>query len=184
MWKRAAIGTLCLAVVAFGLWAFLPRDGAGSPAETVPAGTYPPIPADAFEMTVESVHDGDTLRATVSEPNTVVSSAASTRVRLIGLDTPEISPDECWGAEATARLTALVPPGSTIWVAPDREVLDRYGRHLLYVWTPDGRFVNADMIAHGDGTVMLFEPNTAYDDLFRALEADAAATGRGLWAAC
>lgn len=184
-WK-ATIGILFLAVLAIGLWAFVPREPAEPPAApaTSPGRTLPGIPADAFEMTVESVHDGDTLRATVSEPNAVVTDTASTRVRLIGLDTPEISPAECWGAEATARLTALTPPGSTIWVAPDREMLDRYGRHLLYVWTPDGRFVNAELVSQGDGTVMIFAPNTGHEQLLRTLEADASAAGRGLWGAC
>ena len=136
-------------------------------------------------MTVESVHDGDTLRARVPVPNAVVTDLESTRVRLIGLDTPEISPSlECWGTEATARLTALLPPGSTVWAAADIEVLDQYGRHLLYLWTPDGRFINAELVAEGDGTVMVFAPNTLHEQLFRALEAEASAAGRGLWGAC
>ena len=57
-----------------------------------PAQTLPGIPANAFEMTVESVHDGDTLRAHVSAPNAAVTNLESTRVRLLGVDTPEISP--------------------------------------------------------------------------------------------
>ena len=136
-------------------------------------------------MTVESVHDGDTIRAHVDAPNAVVTDLESTRVRLIGLDTPEISPAvECWGGEATASLTALLPPGSTVWAAADLEVLDQYGRHLLYLWTPDGRFVNAALVAQGDGAVMVFAPNTLHEQLFRSLEAEASAAGRGLWGAC
>ena len=94
----------------------------------------PGVPAGAFEMTVESVHDGDTLRARVAAPNAVVTDLESTRVRLIGLDTPEVSPvAECWGGEATDSLRALLPPGSTVWAAADLEVRDQYGRHLLYL---------------------------------------------------
>ena len=188
MIRRAAVGILCLAVVAIAIWWFVPRDAATVAPPTVAPPTslsVPGIPTDAFEMTVESVHDGDTIRARVAAPNAVVADTDSTRVRLIGLDTPEISPAvECWGAEATANLTALLPPGSTLWAAADREVLDQYGRHLLYLWTPDGRFVNAALVAQGDGTVMVFAPNTLYEQLFRSLEAEASAARLGLWGAC
>ncbi len=89
----------------------------------------------------------------------------STRVRLLGIDTPEISsPPDCWGAEATAKLTALVPAGSTIWVMPDAEVHDQYGRTLLYVWTPDGRFVNGELVAQGDARVEVYSPNRSHED--------------------
>ena len=63
-------------------------------------------------------------------------------------------------------------------------MLDQYGRHLLYLWTPDGRFVNAELVSQGDGSVMVFAPNTLHESLFRALEAEASAAGRGLWGAC
>lgn len=71
-----------------------------------------------------------------------------------------------------------------MWAAADLEVRDQYGRHLLYLWTPDGRFVNAELVARGDGAVMVFAPNTLHEPLLRALEAEAAAAGRGLWGAC
>jgi micrococcal nuclease len=184
--RRAGIGILCLAALAIAIWWFVPRqDAVTAPSAPATTTALPGIPADAFEMTVESVHDGDTLRARVATPNTVVTDLESTRVRLIGIDTPEISPAvECWGAEATNSLTALLPPGSSVWAAPDREVLDQYGRHLLYLWTPDGRFVNAELVAQGAGGVMVFAPNTLHEPLFRTLEAEASAGGRGLWGAC
>lgn len=188
MIRRAGIGILLLAVVAVAIWWFVPRDAATTAPPTAAPSTalpLPGVPADAFEMTVESVHDGDTIRARVAAPNAVVTDTESTRVRLIGLDTPEISPElECWGAEATTSLTTLLPPGSTLWAAADREVLDQYGRHLLYLWTPDGTFVNAALVDQGDGTVMVFAPNTLHEELFRSLEAEASTAGRGLWGAC
>ncbi len=188
MIRRVGIGILILVAVAVAVWWFVPPDAPTALSPTAPPSSVaamPGIPDDAFEMTIESVHDGDTLRARVSAPNAVVTDTASTRVRLIGLDTPEISPEvECWGGEATAGLTALLPPGSTVFAAADLEVRDQYGRHLLYLWTPDGRFVNAELIGQGAGVVMVFAPNTRHEDLFRTLEADAAAAGNGLWGAC
>ncbi len=121
------------------------------------------------------MHDGDTLRARVAAPNAVVTDTESTRVRLIGLDTPEISPDR----RVLGRRGDDEPrprccrPARRVWAAPDREVLDQYGRHLLYLWTPDGTFVNAELVAQGDGAVMVFAPNTLHEALFRSLEAEA-----------
>lgn len=155
------------------------------PVSPASAAEMPGIPDDAFEVTVESVHDGDTLRARIAVPNGVITDTASTRIRLIGVDTPEISPDlECWGDEATQSLTALVPPGSTVWASADLDVLDPYDRHLLYLWTQDGRFVNGELIARGDASVMIFAPNDRYEPLLRHLEAEASASGVGLWGAC
>lgn len=171
----ALIGMLCVAALGLGAFWLLPRQPA----------SISSIPADAFLMTVESVHDGDTLRARVSETNPIVRADEPTRVRLIGVDTPEISPElECGGSEATASLTALLPPGSSFWAAPDDEVLDRYGRHLLYAWTTDGTFVNAELVAQGNARVMIFAPNTRHETLLRDLEAEAAGAQRGLWGSC
>ena len=118
-------------------------------------------------------------------PNAVVADLESTRVRLIGLDTPEISPAlECWGGEATARLTALLPRARRCGRRADREVLDQYGRHLLYLWTHDGRFVNAELVAEGDGTVMVFAPNTLHDRFPRARGRGLGRGPRACWGAC
>jgi len=188
VFRRVVIGILVLAIAGAALWWFAGRDeGSGEVADAPPgaAPTMPAIPADAFEMTVESVHDGDTLRARVAAPNAVVADLESTRIRLLGIDTPEISsPPDCWGSEATAKLTALVPAGSTIWVMPDAEVHDQYGRTLLYVWTPDGRFVNGELVAQGDARVEVYSPNRAHEELLRSLETTAAASASGQWGAC
>ena len=188
MLRRVLIGILVLAIAGAALWWFAGRDDdSGEAGDATPgtAPTMPGIPADAFEMMVESVHDGDTLRARVAAPNAVVDDVESTRVRLLGIDTPEISPEpDCWGAEATAKLMALVPAGSTIWVLPDAEVHDQYGRTLLYVWTPDGRFVNGELVAQGDARVEVYSPNRTHEELLRSLETTAVASGSGQWGAC
>ncbi|KJL40686.1 MULTISPECIES: thermonuclease family protein [Microbacterium] len=187
MFRRVLIGILLLVIAGTAYWWFIGRDAGADLAQpaTGTSATMPAIPADAFEMTVESVHDGDTLRARVAAPNAVVSDLESTRVRLLGIDTPEISPRlDCWGAEATTKLTSLVPVGSTIWVAADVEVHDKYGRTLLYVWTPDGRFVNGELVAQGDARVEVYSPNRSQETLLRSLESAAVAAAAGQWGAC
>jgi micrococcal nuclease len=186
--RRVLLGFLLLIIAGAAGWWFVGRDAGGADdPPTVPGATatMPAIPAGAFEMTVESVHDGDTLRAHVTTPNAVVDDLGSTRVRLLGIDTPEISPElDCWGAEATAKLTSLLPAESTILVATDAEVHDQYGRTLLYVWTPDGRFVNGELVAQGDARVEVYSPNRSQEALLRSLESAAATGGAGQWGAC
>ncbi len=60
--------------------------------------TLPPLPA-GDDTTVTRVIDGDTIEV-----------ADGTRVRFIGIDTPETqSGAECFGAESTSRTQALLP---------------------------------------------------------------------------
>lgn len=188
MARRVLLGILVLGIAAALAWWFLRDDLAGlTPAPIAPstAAEAPGIPDDAFEMTVESVHDGDTLRAHVAVPNEVVTTTESTRVRLLGIDTPEISPAvECWGAEATAALTALAPAGSTIWAAADRDAFDQYGRTLLYLWTPDGVFINAALVSGGAARVEIYSPNDEFEALLRDLESQAQTADAGRWGAC
>lgn len=192
MIKRVLVGILLLVIAGAALWWVSGRQDAASPpspaAESpvgAPMGAMPAIPPDAFEMTVESVHDGDTLRAHVTTPNEVVADPGSTRIRLLGVDTPEISPEpECWGAQATATLTSLAPAGSTIWVTADSEPRDQYGRTLLYVWTSDGRFVNGELVARGDARVEVYSPNREHEATLRSLESAAVAAAAGRWGAC
>ncbi len=76
MFRRVLIGILVLAVAgAATLVVRRARRRLGEVGDATPgaAPTMPAIPSDAFEMTVESVHDGDTLRARVAAPNAVVA---------------------------------------------------------------------------------------------------------------
>lgn len=127
--------------------------------------------------TVVSVTDGDTLRLEVGE--------AEFRVRLIGVDTPEVFPDEqCYGPEAESALAALAPPGSTIGYAYDRDARDRFDRELMYLFTADGTSINLELVAQGFGEAVLFEPNDLYWNDLQAAERAAQNAGLGLWGQC
>jgi len=148
------------------------------PAPASAAG-IPPRPEDAVALTVTFVFDGDTIEA--ADPET----DEPTRVRLIGIDTPEGTPTpECWADEARAHLVELLPEGSTVWAAPDTELRDRYDRALLYLWTGDGRFVNYELVAAGDAEVLRIAPNIAHAELLAATRSQAEASRAGRWGAC
>ncbi|GAA1742558.1 thermonuclease family protein [Microcella frigidaquae] len=144
-------------------------------------------PGDGFEGptgvaldgtgTVAAITDGDTLRLEVE--------GQELRVRLIGVDTPEVYPDvECFGPEATDALTALAPPGSTLGYTYDRDERDQYDRELMYLFTQDGILINYELVAQGAGTAVLFEPNDRYWSDLQAAERAAQRDGLGLWGQC
>ncbi|MFT2816138.1 thermonuclease family protein [Leifsonia sp. A12D58] len=143
--------------------------------------SVPARPDSAAPMVVDYVHDGDTLFLVPADG----SSGDRLKVRLIGLDTPEIGDNaECFGAEATETLRALLPEGSQVFAAADLEPTDKYGRSLFYLWTADGSFVNYELLAQGAAGTLSISPNIAYQDVFRAAEEAAQAAFVGLWGAC
>ncbi len=102
------------------------------PVEEVFAGT----PLD-----VSRVIDGDTLLL-----------ASGHRVRLIGVDTPETKhpdrPVERLGKQAFRFTQDLVGEGP-VRLEFDRERRDPYRRLLAYVYLPDGRLLNEELIRAG-----------------------------------
>ena len=158
-----------------------PGDGT---AETAPAD-IPAPPSGAVPMTVEYVHDGDTLFLRADQPNALVATTDDVKVRLLGIDTPEVGDRaECFGDQATEQLRALLPEGSRTWVAADQDPTDRYGRSLFYLWTEDGRFVNYELVSGGAAESLTIAPNDAHFPLLRAAEEAAVSAGAGRWGVC
>ncbi len=130
---------------------------------------------------VVSVIDGDTVELTIG--------GTRERVRLLGIDAPESVavnvPEQCFGAEASAALAELLPPGTAVEITRDAESRDRYGRLLLYlVRSSDGLFVNEWLVASGYAAAVSYEPNTAHRPALAGAERRATAGPTGLWATC
>lgn len=143
------------------------------------ATTASGAPAVGTTMTVTYVHDGDTLYL---DPGT---GGDELKVRLIGIDTPEIGEDaECFGDVARDRLRALLPEGTAVTVVAEDGPLDQYGRSLLHVWLPDGTHVNRALIDEGLAWAMFFDPNRDFESEFRTAEREAEAAGVGMWSQC
>jgi micrococcal nuclease len=128
------------------------------------------------------VIDGDTIVARVG--------GRDERVRYIGIDTPETvkpnTPVQCFGPQAhdlNARL--LGAAGTPLTLRFDRELRDRYGRLLAYVFRArDGLFVNADLLGAGAARTLPISPNTGHAAQLDAVQREARVAGRGLWTAC
>jgi micrococcal nuclease len=145
-------------------------------------------PADVERARVASHVDGDTIRLVGEAGSDLLAPDEETSVRLLEIDTPEVarpgSPGECYADEASAALRRMLPVGALVLVAPDEEVLDPYGRTLLYLWTADGEFVNLRLVRRGYAKAVLYEPNDEYIERMRRGESRARALNRGLWGAC
>ncbi|HEX6654054.1 MAG TPA: thermonuclease family protein [Thermoleophilaceae bacterium] len=104
------------------------------------------------------------------------------KVRLIGVDTPEVyGQAECYGREASAFVERTVPLASDVRYRLGVDERDRYGRALAYVWLPDGRFLNRMLVARGYAQPLTVPPNVEYEDLFVRVARRAREAGRGLW---
>ena len=146
------------------------REGSGTGAPTAPGA-----------VEVVKVVDGDTIE--------VVVGGDTERVRLIGIDTPETkdprTPVECFGAEASARTTELLPPGTEVRLVGDAEERDRYDRVLAYVYrASDDLFVNLTLAREGFADQLTIRPNVAHTDELRAAVSEAKREQRGLWPVC
>ena len=138
---------------------------------------------DRGAATVVEVVDGDTVR--VRFPG----RSGTESVRLIGIDTPETHGPgglrECFGAEASARLSALLPEGEVVRLERDAEARDRYARLLAYVYRKrDGLFVNLSLARDGFAAPLSIPPNVAHASELVAAAAEARDAGRGLWGRC
>ncbi|WP_328810593.1 thermonuclease family protein [Rhodococcus sp. NBC_00294] len=132
-------------------------------------------------VTVTYVVDGDTV-------DVVTSAGWTTRVRVIGIDTPETkrpeTPVQCWGPEATDFARSLLGGRQVGMVTdPSQDEVDDYGRLLRYLVLPDGR--NYSIVAAEAGTARSYvhdqsNPPTAAADINDA-ENRAQAAGVGLW---
>lgn len=154
------------------------------PSATAPGQAASPIAA--IQVQVTEVVDGDTIRVRLPDGGT-------TRVRFIGVDTPENTTEvEPYGAEASAY-TARELAGRTLYLETDAEEYDRYGRLLAHVWLDLPTLVsdaeirehlfNAHLVLAGYANLMTVPPNVKYVDYLTVYQAEAREAKTGLWAA-
>ncbi|NJP04698.1 MAG: nuclease [Chloroflexaceae bacterium] len=159
-----------------------PDSGEGVSTEAVARASiadYPEKPADLADVPVVKVVDGDTVD--------VLVDGEELRLRLIGMNTPETvdprRPVECFGREASNRAKALLENQTVqLEIDPTQGEVDRYGRGLAYIWMPDGRLFNLEMIAQGFAFEYTYRTPYIYQEQFQAAQQAAREAEIGLWA--
>lgn len=130
--------------------------------------------ASAAGVQVVRIHDGDTLTITTGE-----------KVRFLQIDTPEISPAECYGAEAHKALIGLIGQ-SPITLESDSvsDDKDQFGRILRYVKVGKVN-VNLKLVEMGAATPYFYkgEKGKYAAQLLKAAQ-NAKAKKIGLWQKC
>jgi len=137
--------------------------------------------------TVDAIVDGDTIDVRVGD--------RTERVRMIGIDTPEVAhpstgsrpanPAECFGDRAEQYTAALLAAGTPVRLERDIVARDDYGRLLAYIYrASDGIFVNYEIVRHGYAQPLTIAPNDRFADLIVDATRRAEADEVGLWSAC
>lgn len=169
---------------------------------------FTPAPAAAEVAGLEGpvrlleVTDGDTIVVRLS-------GGQEERVRLIGVDAPELYESahlerdiEAQGMSAgeiqdlgqeAHDFTEAFLSRAPIYLEPGYEPRDRYDRLLAYIYTPDEqgdwevegrsyRQLNFEIIRAGWAEMIAIEPNTDYEADYQEAEDEAIAEERGMWA--
>jgi micrococcal nuclease len=139
---------------------------------------------------VSRVVDGDTVQARLS-------GGPSERVRLIGIDTPEMYESEKLERDARqsgrsreeivalGRLAWLFArrllDGTDVGLEMDVQPRDQHGRLLAYAWMRDGRMFNVVVLHEGYAQTLTIPPNVKYAALFASCQREARQARRGLW---
>lgn len=123
-------------------------------------------PAEEFSGKVVGVSDGDTI--------TVLRNRNPIKVRLHGIDCPEIGQD--FGSRAKAFTSELVF-GRVVKVVP-RDI-DRYRRTVADVILADGRLLNDELVKAG--LAWWYRQHAQNIGTLAQLEAEAREAKRGLW---
>ena len=121
----------------------------------------------------------------VIDGDTIVT-AKSGKIRLIGIDTPEIqSPftdEEPGGQEASEKTREILQNAKKVCLIHDQigDQTDKYGRSLDYVFTEDGIDLNAELVKTGFAR---WYSRFSYERKaeFKAYQDQAKKTSVGLW---
>jgi endonuclease YncB( thermonuclease family) len=136
---------------------------------------------DGKTFRVVHVVDGDTLDVDATDD---VRHKPTTRIRLWGIDTPEVvdprKPVEHFGPEASAFAKSLAANALVRLDLDATKTRDKYDRLLAYIVLPDGRMLNRVLVEEGYAYADPRYPHK-YKREFEKLMKHAKTAGKGLW---
>ena len=125
--------------------------------------------------TITKVYDGDTITLSTGE-----------KVRLLQIDTPELSPTECYGKEARSALVKLLNTPGQLSLKTDSKLdkVDRYGRLLRYVFIGKTN-INLKLVEIGAATPYFYKGDKGqYSAQILKAAQTAKSKSIGLWNSC
>ncbi len=127
---------------------------------------------------VTKVVDGDTIDVLINNE--------TKRVRIIGIDTPEIVDPrqgvECFGAEASERAKELLNNQAVILETDDsQDDTDKYGRLLRHIILQNGNNFAEQMVREGLAREYTYNVKSKYQTDFLLAENEAKENKRGIW---
>ena len=131
-------------------------------------------------FTVVKVVDGDTIDINVPDVN-----FATTRIRLLGIDTPETEKSPTgpmyYGRQAS-EFTSKTVLGQKVTVIMDKlsKTRDKYNRLLCYIRFADGRILNEELVSEGFAYADTRFPHSQFNKYIQ-LEKTAQKQKKGLW---
>jgi endonuclease YncB( thermonuclease family) len=138
---------------------------------------------------LDDVRGGLTLHGTVEwlgggDSMTVRSDARRFHVRLVGIDAPDWryqgQRQSPWAELALRRLQALAPVGAAVRLITDRQVFDRYGQLLAYVYR-GRRNLNLELVRSGWAVPYPIYPNVSLLSQTASATVEAQAAGQGIF---
>lgn len=167
---------LSILVLIVAIYSFLNRE---ENLQNVKGVQVTPTPVASLSGTfVTKVIDGDTIDVSIN--------GTKEKVRLIGIDTPEIvdprKPVQCFGREASQK-TKEVLLNQKVKLEADstQDDRDRYRRLLRYVFLEDGTNINKYLIEQGYAYEYTYEEPYIYQSQFKEAQKIAQDSKRGLW---
>ncbi len=183
--RRTRAVLVSLGLIATALLVWLDRNVL-SPQELGPSTSRPQTLATDVaryhgqRFPVVKVVDGDTLH--LGAPDL---GGDSTKVRLLGIDAPEMGTnrsERMYFAEKATAFAKRMALGKEVRVYLDERAgsRDRYQRLLAYIELPDGEFLNEELLSEGYAYADQRFKHSYYQKYLQ-LEAGARALGKGLW---
>jgi len=178
--RRTVVIVVCVLAAGAAVW--LDR-GAGSGLRRTIVRRWPRDDVEKYEgrrFLVVNIVDGDTLDIDIAD-----GEYEHTRVRLLGIDTPETGggkgEEMYYGPEATEFAEELAL-GKEVTVILDEKspTRDRYGRLLAHLELEDGRSVNEELVGEGFAYADLRFANDRFEK-YVGLQDKARAGKKGLW---
>ena len=132
-------------------------------------------PTAVAASNVSKIYDGDTITMSNGE-----------KVRLLQIDTPELSSKECYGDQARTELVKLLGNSGKVKLTSDSKLdkIDKYGRSLRYVFMGKTN-INLKMVEIGAAAPYFYRGEAgAYSKAILKAAENAKKKRLGLWGAC